>query len=246
MLDVRDVWAGYDGTDVVRGLSFEVSAGQCLSVVGPNGCGKSTLLRAIAGLMPFRGEIYIGGKPASRRRQEAALMVGLMGQRQAAYFSYSVYDTVMMGRYAHIRGGRPRKQDHAAVQEALGTVDLLDSKAREISRLSGGQLQRVFLARLLAQQPHVILLDEPTNHLDIRYQLELIEHLHAWVSQGQRCVVGVLHDINLAMSLSPKMLVMQDGAALAHTHAAAARQALDTAYQMDIAAHMRSSLQKWM
>ena len=247
MLELRDVRAGYDGIDVVRGISLEVPAGGTLSIVGPNGCGKSTLLKAIANLISFKGEITIG-KTSLRglSRREASTRVGLMSQHHGSYFSYSVFDTVMMGRYPHIpKGVSPKSADKEYVIEAISAVGMLDKMEWGLERLSGGQLQRVFLARTLAQQPSIILLDEPTNHLDLRYQLELLEYLHEWVNGGGRAVIGVMHDISLSLRLSKCLLVMNDGNAIACGDLDTTCCALDSAYGMDVAAYMRETARPW-
>lgn len=116
-----------------------------------------------------------------------------------------------------------------------------------VTKLSGGQLRRVFLAGTLAQQPDIILLDEPTNHLDLKYQIELIEYLKKWSSEGSRAVVGVLHDVNLAMRLSDNLMVMKDGEikAWGKTGEVVTDSLLENVYEIDVAGYMRESLKRW-
>jgi len=249
MLILDNVCAGYDGTDVIRNISMSVTGN--IAIIGPNGCGKTTLLKAIAGVLPYRGEITIDGKPfASMKRQEVSRSVAMLSQQPSIYFSYSVYDTVMMGRYLHIRGrlsDMPTKEDKDVVAQALRAVDLTADAERDITKLSGGQLQRVFLARALAQQPRVILLDEPTNHLDLKCQIDIIEYLKAWAAEGGRAVIGVLHDINLAMRLSDRLVVMKDGVIKENgmSQDIIADGVLDSVYETDVAGYMRAALGKW-
>lgn len=251
MLELRDVCAGYGEGDVVRRVSLTLAANETLCIIGPNGCGKTTLLKAIAQLLPYRGEILLHGKPLRGKGPQAiARSVALLSQTSGIYFSYSVEETVMMGRYAHRQAGlwgRPSGQDREAVERCLGLVDLLDERHREISRLSGGQLQRVFLARTLAQDPEIILLDEPTNHLDFKYQAELIDYLHAWRQQEGRSVIGVLHDVNLALSLADRVMLMREGEAFAlgPTGQTVTRLALKEVFQADVAGYMLDSLRRW-
>ena len=174
----------------------------------------------------------------------------MLSQMPALYFSYSVYDTVMMGRYPHLRDqmlGLPSEEDKAVVKRSLEAVDLLDVKDREITSLSGGQLQRVFLARTLAQEPKIILLDEPTNHLDLKYQIELTHYLQNWVQEGERAVVGVLHDLNLALHLGGNMAVMKKGRikALGKGDEIIKSGHLEESYEIDVADYMRKSLRLW-
>ena len=251
MLKLDGVCAGYDGVDVIHDISFSVSAGQRLSIIGPNGCGKTTLLRAIAGVLAYRGDIVVCGMPARKmKHKELTRKIAMLGQSSGVYFSYSVFDTVMMGRYLHIKDkllGMPSDEDKACVMRCLEAVDLLDERGREITKLSGGQLQRVFLARTLAQEPEIILLDEPTNHLDLKYQIELMEYLEEWATNGNRTIIGVLHDINLALRLGRQVLVMKAGRILAHCDVGdiVAGNLLKETYEVDVAGYMRESLSIW-
>lgn len=250
ILTLRDVYAGYGGRDIVRGVSLTVDSGERFCILGPNGCGKTTLLRAIAGLLPARGEVLLDGKPIARmKRREIASHVALLSQLSQVYFSYSVFDTVMLGRYLHLRGAlrTPSREDRDCVRRCLETVGLWEAREAMIDTLSGGQLQRVFLARTLAQEPSLILLDEPTNHLDLKYQAELMESLRDWASRGGRAVVGVLHDLNLALGFADRMLLMSQGEAVA---CGSAREALrperlQEVFGIDVAAYMKRALARW-
>jgi len=249
MLTLSKVSAGYGGVDVIRNISMEVNGN--ISIVGPNGCGKTTLLKAMANILPSKGDIEIMGKKFSEiKRREISLNIAMLSQQPSIYFDFSVFDTVMMGRYLHIRrriSDSPTKEDKSVVTRALEAVNLVDDKDREITKLSGGQLQRVFLARALAQEPRIILLDEPTNHLDLKCQIELIEYLKQWAQEGKRAVVGVLHDINLAMRLSDNCIVMKDGEIHANGKVddIIACGLLDQVYEMDVVGFMQTSLEKW-
>jgi len=182
-------------------------------------------------------------------RREIAAKVAMLSQISGVYFSYTVFDTVMMGRYAHNGTllGLPNAEDKAIVTRCLETVGLLSEKDRAITELSGGMLQRVFLARTLAQQPQILLLDEPTNHLDLKYQAELIDYLSGWAQEEGRAVVGVFHDINLALRLGGSMMVMQDGQimALGKADEIATGGLLNRVYEMDVAQYMRRGMAIW-
>lgn len=250
MLKVKDLRCGYGGPDVVQGVSFALREGEKLCVLGPNGSGKTTLLRAVAGLLPRRGQVLLDGTDAAALpRRELARRVALMSQLSPVYFSYTVYETVMLGRYPHRKGGlldRDSETDRAAVRESLERVGLWEHRDRPVTELSGGQLQRVFLARTFAQDPAVILLDEPTNHLDLKYQLELTESLRAWTARPGRCAVGVFHDISLALAFADSALLLQDGRTRYLGPADALdRQTLAQVYDMDVAGYMRAALRRW-
>ena len=250
MLKVENLTCGYDGAPVVKDLSFEVPAGGRLCILGPNGCGKTTLLRALAGLLPHEGKVTAEGRDlAAMDRRQLARTVALLSQISSVYFSYTVYETVLMGRYAHQTGGAfsgPGPEDRAIALECMERTGVADLRDRQVTELSGGQLQRVFLARTFAQQPRVILLDEPTNHLDLKYQVELVQELKAWAAGEGRCVVGVLHDVNLALDLADLFLLMEEGRARYFGPAAEFDPAaLNRVYQMDVGGYMRRSLQRW-
>jgi iron complex transport system ATP-binding protein len=251
MLSVKNAFCGYDGFDVIHGVSFEVSAGQNLCIAGPNGCGKTTILRAIAGLLPYKGHIeFENSEISSLKRAKIAKSIALMTQITSVYFSYSIYETVMLGRYLHINGGAfasPSKEDKQYVMQCLEDVGLADLKDRQITSLSGGQLQRVFLARTFAQEPSMILLDEPTNHLDLKYQIELIERLREWSAQKNRAIIGVLHDLNLTMHFADKVLLLNDGktAAFGDVQDVLEGGLLRQVYGVDVKGYMMGSLRKW-
>ena len=251
VLNVEHLTCGYGGEPVVKDVSFRVREGEKLCILGPNGCGKTTLLRALAGLLPCRGTVALAGTdlrklPARQRAQKLALM----SQLSPAAFDYTVYETVMLGRYAHRRSGLlsgESEADRKAVEDSLNLTGTWDLRDRLVTELSGGQLQRVFLARTFAQEPQVILLDEPTNHLDLRCQAELTDSLRLWTEHSGRCIVGVFHDINLALSFADTVLLLNRGSVLAHNRLADFDLSLlDSLYGMDVRGHMRAVLKRWL
>ncbi|MDR1142893.1 MAG: ABC transporter ATP-binding protein [Spirochaetaceae bacterium] len=250
MLEIRDLFCGYGGEDVLKGVSLTVKAGDFFCIAGPNGCGKSTLLKAAARLLPFRGSITISGREtASFSRKELACRIALLSQRAELYFPYTVYDTAAMGRYARTasRFGGLRKADRDVLHGVLEALELEGIRDELISELSGGQLQRVFLARTLVQEPEIILLDEPTNHLDLKHQLALMDYLAEWVQAGGRAVIAVLHDLNMALRYGTAKALMSNGTiyAAGRTKAVFAADALQQVYGMDIKGFMVQSLKNW-
>lgn len=250
MLEVKNIYCGYNGLDVVKDISFEVNRGENICIVGPNGCGKSTLLKAIANLLSFRGEILLDGKDAKLlKRKELATKVSLMTQSSSIMFPYSIYETVSLGRYAHLSGvfSRLSKNDEEIINNSLEKVGILDIKDKLISELSGGQLQRVFLARAFAQDPDVILLDEPTNHLDLRYQIEILDYLKIWAKENNKIVVAVLHDLNLVQNFADKVLMIKDGTLInnGNTREVLNGKDLEEVYGIDIKSFMLRTLNKW-
>lgn len=251
MIELQNVYAGYNGIDVIKDISFKLSKASNLCILGPNGCGKTTLLKAMAGIIPARGEILVEGRSIKNmKRHEIASKIAVMSQISNIYFSYTVYETVLLGRYTSIKNNlfkEPSDEDKLYTNKCLKAVGLQNLKDRQINTLSGGQLQRVFLARTLAQEPSIILLDEPTNHLDLRYQKELIDYLKAWSLGGDYTVIGVFHDINLAIRLADNILVMEDGqlAGLGKSKEVLNNKVLNRVYEMDVAGYMVDSLRQW-
>ena len=251
MLEVQNVCAGYDGEEIVHNVSFHLNRNENLCILGANGCGKPTFLRALGNLIPFTGSVKLDGvELRSMKRRVIAEKIALLSQISGVYFGYSVYDTVMLGRYQHIRRGfsdRPGRADREMVEQCLETVGLTDYRDRRINELSGGQLQRVFLAKVLAQDPQIILLDEPTNHLDVKHQVELIQHLKKWSESDEHTVIGVFHDINMAMQLSDKVMFMKDGCKTAYgsMEEVTSRELLADIYGIDIASHLDKQCESW-
>ncbi len=251
MLRVEHLSCGYGGLPIIQDVSFQVKKGEKFCILGPNGCGKTTLLRALACLLPSKGAIELMGSSLhSISAKQRAQKLALMSQFSPATFDYTVYEAVMLGRYAHqarslLKG--ESKSDHAIVEESLRLTGTWELREHLVTRLSGGQLQRVFLARTFAQEPQVILLDEPTNHLDLHYQVELIESLKTWAAIGERCVVGVFHDMNLALSFADTILLLNHGKIQSCSNINDFDLSLlDQLYHMDVRGHMVASLQRWL
>ena len=264
MIEVQNLCAGYNGADVICNISFKADSGETLCILGPNGCGKTTLLKSIARIIDYRGLVLLNGNDiAAIPRKELAKKIALLSQTTQSSFPYTVYDTVSMGRYAYSRGFLKNlsAEDRAIIDDIIIKMGIEDIKQRMIDELSGGQLQRIFLARTLAQTPELILLDEPANHLDLKYQIELLRFLKSWVKETGKTVIGVFHDLNLARRFGDTAIVL-DGTSrlnrrlppLSPPSAIAAcgkieevmnSETLSTVYGIDIHAFMRESLEKW-
>jgi manganese/iron transport system ATP-binding protein len=206
-LELRDVSAGYDGAIVLNDVSFQVPHGARVAIVGPNGAGKSTLFKVLVGLLPVRrGEVLVHGLPLGAHQD----CVAYVPQRNDIdwRFPVTVSDVVMMGRYGHLGWTkRPSKSDREIVLHSLAQLHIADLAKRSIGELSGGQQQRVFLARALAQEPHILLMDEPFTGVDAATQeatLDLLDDLHA----QQVTVMISTHDLNLAAARFEQVLLL--------------------------------------
>jgi len=250
MLEVKNLYAGYNGVDVIFDIDFSVKEGESFCILGPNGCGKSTLLRSIARIINYKGNVLINEINASAiPRKELAKKIALLSQNEQIFFPFSVYETVSMGRYAYSQGFLKNlsAEDKIVIEEIIKKLDIWDIKDRMIDELSGGTLQRVFLARTLAQTPEIILLDEPANHLDLKHQIELLKFLKEWVKENNKILIGVFHDLNLARQFAEYALVMNKGktAANGKIDEIFKSDVLNKVYGIDIQTFMRESLKMW-
>jgi iron complex transport system ATP-binding protein len=267
LLRAEHLSAGYSGrgkqnADIIHDIDFTLHEGERLCVIGPNGCGKTTLLRVLAGTLPYSGSLkvtvldtgsHLCGKTVERSAldaRQAARETGFLSQLNSAYFSFTVHDTVLLGRYPHqktVWNSGFSTADRQIAEKAIQACGIGDIRSQSLATLSGGQLQRVFLARTLAQNPAVLLLDEPTNHLDLYYQLELLDRLESWIAEGRHSSIGVFHDLSLALRFADTILLMENGriADFGAPAKVVTGTAINAVYRMDVAAAMRRLLQNW-
>ncbi len=210
-LDVRDIRIGYDGRMVLHGLNFHVHQGQVLTIIGPNGVGKTTLLRCInAMLKPKTGAVLIENADVFRMRaSEIAKRMGYVAQRNDAG-RMTAFDAILLGRKPHLRWS-VSVDDLRKVDAALNQLDLQHLALRHINEMSGGELQKVCIARALVQEPSVLLLDEPTSSLDLKNQLEILRTIQHIVHEHQLTAVMTMHDLNMAIRFSDVLLCLKEG-----------------------------------
>lgn len=214
LLAAEEIVCGYDENDVLHGISLAMEAGEFLGVIGPNGCGKSTLLTALTGWLSLRqGRVMLAGQPLKHYpTKTVAQMVAVVPQASIPAFAFTVRETVEMGRYPHLgRLAGITAADGKIIDEALELTDVAHLQHRPVDRLSGGEYQRVTIARALAQQPKVLLLDEPTAHLDIGHQQEIFTLLSNLRTSRQVAILCVSHDINLAATYCQRIILLSQG-----------------------------------
>lgn len=210
MLDVINVDVKISKKEIVHDVSFDVEDGDFVGIIGPNGSGKSTMLKSIYRVLkPSAGEIIIAGEDVLKTSmRESALKTAVVAQHNYYNFDFSVMDVVMMGRAPHKQAMEmDNEEDREIARDALSKIGMLDKADRDFYTLSGGEQQRVILARALAQQTPFLILDEPTNHLDIKYQLQLMDT----IKDLDLTVLCALHDLNIAGAYCNKLVMMKDG-----------------------------------
>jgi iron complex transport system ATP-binding protein len=215
-LEVDQLTCGYDNTEVLHGVSFELKEGELMGVVGPNGSGKTTLLRVLAGLLPsYRGKIEIHGETLSKlNRKEIARRIAFIPQLVEPVKGFTVKDMVLLGRLPHYeRFSFERFEDHEAARWAIEELKLEELTYTPVNELSGGEFQRVVIARALAQEPKLVLLDEPVSHLDIRYQVKIMTMLKKL--RRTRTILATFHDLNLAARYCHRLILMKKGEIIA-------------------------------
>lgn len=214
MLDIHSLSVAYRDHIALDHVSLSVSAGEMLALIGPNGAGKSTLIRAVSGVLPRRsGEILLDGRELVRfSPAERARILAVVPQAHSLPPTFSVYQTVLLGRTPYLGWlGNAGRTDHDIVERALEQTGISGMSEKMIGELSGGEQQRVLLARALAQSTPILLLDEPTNHLDLRHQTAFLNLVRQLAVQNDLTVLVALHDLNLASLYADRIAILADG-----------------------------------
>jgi iron complex transport system ATP-binding protein len=211
IIEVSNLSFSYNSHNVLQNVALELREGEILGIIGPNGSGKSTLLKCIDSILkPKSGSILLDGKEVNRmQRSELAKLIGYVAQREESRFPVNVFDVVLMGRKPYL-SWKPSQADLEKVASIIELLNLESIAMREIDSISGGERQKVMIARALAQEPPVLLLDEPTSFLDLRHQLEVMELIKTLSEQGKTSIVAI-HDLNLAIRYCHKFLLLKEG-----------------------------------
>jgi len=211
---VKDISFRYQNSWVLKDVSFEVNKAEFLAIIGPNGSGKTTLLKLMDKiLIPQRGSIYLEGIDIKNINQRnIARKIGVVAQSEPFLFSFSVFDVVLMGRSPHLsRFQFEGRNDFEIVHNALKLTKIDYLSKRMVGNLSGGEQQRVLIARALAQEPEILLLDEPTSHLDLKHQIGIFELLRHLNQTSKITVIMVSHDINFASQFCDRIILLKKG-----------------------------------
>ena len=250
MLQGEHITVRYGSFTVVEDLSFRLEEGQWLMLAGPNGAGKSTLIETIAQGAPYTGSIRWKGEDIrSLKPSELAQKIGVLAQKNIVGYAYTVEEVVGLGRYAYKSGLFSGRDDDgkAEVEKALEITGLSELRHASMLTLSGGEMQRVFLAQVFAQNPQVLVLDEPANHLDLKYQQHIFSLIREWLKEPGRAVLSVVHDLSLARRYGTHAVLLDHGKTVSQGLIADVMtpENLKQVYGMDVYAWMREMLSQW-
>lgn len=239
-IEVKNLKFSYRESLVLKGLSFNIKKGEFVSIIGPNGSGKSTLLKTLNNLYkPNSGDILIEGKNVEDySKRDLAKIVGFVPQDTTIDYEFTVEDIIMMGRHPY--KGRFQKEDkidYKIVNDVMEMTNTLKFKDSLITEISGGERQRVIIAKALAQNPSIILLDEPTSHLDINHQIELLNLLRTLNKEKGTTIILVIHDINLAARFSDDIILLNEGEiiGIGNPEDVITAKNIEKAYNLDVA-----------
>jgi iron complex transport system ATP-binding protein len=214
MLKIEGLSVSYGRRRVLKGVSLSVESGEVLALIGPNGSGKSTLVRAASGVVPIEaGRIMVDGRALQGlSTMERARCLAVVPQARSLPPAFSVYESILMGRTPYLGWlGRAGEKDHARVRYALDRTQMTPLAERMVGELSGGEQQRVLLARALAQDTPVLLLDEPTTHLDLQHRESLVNLVRELAKTRRLAVLVVLHDLNMASLYADRVSLLVEG-----------------------------------
>ncbi len=213
MLKLQSISVSYGARQILHDISLNVQSGEVLALIGPNGAGKSTLIRAASGVIPYSGHVRTNGDDfAALSTLQRARYIATVPQAVAMPPAFTVWETVLLGRTPYLGFlGQPSPRDEEIAREALQRVSALHFAERRIGELSGGEQQRILLARALCQSTPVLLLDEPTAHLDLQYQVSLLELVRELAHKDNLAVLVALHDLNLAAHYADRIALMVAG-----------------------------------
>ena len=250
MLKAENITVRFGERTVVDHLSFHLHEGQWLMLVGPNGAGKSTLIETISQGVAYTGNILLEGKDIRRfKAAQLARKVGVLAQKNVVGYAYTVDEVVGLGRYAYRQSLLSARDDGGKdqVERALSLTGLTDLRHASVLTLSGGELQRTFLAQVFAQNPQILILDEPANHLDLKYQQHIFSLISDWLKTPGRAVISVVHDLSLAKKYGTHAVLMNQGKNISQgkIDEVLTQDNLKTVYDMDVYGWMRDMLEQW-
>lgn len=251
MLRIENLTVEFIELTIVKDIDFSLKSRQWTMLIGPNGAGKSTIISAISGKFPYKGKIYINDTDIKNiKSKEKAKYLGILEQHNYPSYNYTIEEVVSLGRYPYRDSvfDKESEQDKEYIDYALSITGLESMRKKSILEISGGELQRTFLAQLFAQDPKVLILDEPGNHLDLKYQESIYNILAEWVKKENRAILSVVHDLSVAKYYGDSAILLANKKILAQgdIDKVMSEENLETAYGINVYEIMRRRNNTWL
>lgn len=250
MLNIEKLTVRFDKELILKDIDLQVEENDWYMILGPNGVGKTTLSHAVAGQIDYQGSIFFQGQNIEKiSPKDKARSIGFLTQHHEATYGYTVQEIVELGRYPYHTGifYQERAEDRERVNYALEVTGMKDFSRRPVTTLSGGELQRTYLAQLLAQNPKVMILDEPANHLDLSFEAEFYRLIDDWRKEEGRCVVSIMHDLTVAKQYGDQALLLgKEGQVYEGAiDSVLSRDHLQEIFNVDVVHMMRERYELW-
>jgi ABC-type cobalamin/Fe3+-siderophores transport system ATPase subunit len=239
MLTINSLCVSYGSRAILKNISLDLPPGGILAVIGPNGAGKTTLIRALTGIVPLQsGQVMVNDRPVNQLSAgERARWIAVVPQARNLPPAFTAWETVLLGRTPHLNWlGQVSAQDEAIARQAMQRTQSFELASRPVGELSGGEQQRLLLARALAQAAPILLLDEPTSHLDLQFQLALLDLVKSLAVQDHLAVMIILHDLNLVARYADRVALLVQGElrAIGSTHEVLTPELLSPVYHVPL------------
>ncbi|RDU24276.1 ABC transporter ATP-binding protein [Anaerosacchariphilus polymeriproducens] len=248
ILEINGLTVKMAGFTLVDQVTFNIREREKFIIVGPNGAGKSTIIKAISQSIPYSGEIlYKGEDVAKMQKNQIARNIGVLAQHHSVNYSFTVEEIVELGRFSYRKDKLMIKEEKEIIQEALEMTGMIEKRKQSVLTLSGGEIQRTFLAQLFAQNPNILILDEPTNYLDIQYQEQMFRVIEEWITSKNKAVLAVVHDLSLASYFGSEFLLMNQGKAVSRGRKEEVMipEQLNLVYEMNVGSWLHYLYKHW-
>lgn len=250
MIEVSSLSVTLGGKQIVQDVSFIADSGQWLMVAGPNGAGKTSIVNAISQSIPYTGSVAVDGVSLrGMKSRTLARKIGVLAQNRPLSYAFTAEEIVRLGCYSHRSSffSSPEADSEALFQAAVRSTGIEEFLSRPVTTLSGGEVQRVFLAQLFAQDPQILILDEPANHLDLPFQKQIFDLTDAWRRQGNKTVISVVHDLSMAKLYGTHTLLLSHGrtAAFGTAEEVLTEENLSEVYGINVSKWMKKLYELW-